>query len=131
MTAATGGSLAELLGDKHMDNWLQLASVALKRTPRTPLSFFSRFVWVVGGIVFGALYSNITTERKEFFVEFALAFLVVEFLLILAFVWLRPEHLLYGADAHFEKWKLAFGTDKSVETTKLPTCGSPGPRCVS
>ena len=91
-----------------MDPWVQLATAAFKRTPKTPLSFFCRLAWIVGGIVFGALYSNISIAQKEFAVGFALIFLAAEFVLILAFVWLRPEYLLYGADTHFERWKTTF-----------------------
>ena len=67
-----------------MDQWVQLATAAFKRTPKTPLSFFCGLAWIVGGIVFGALYSNISIAQKEFAVGFALIFLAAEFVLILA-----------------------------------------------
>ncbi len=89
-----------------MDRWLEIASVVFRRTPKTPLSFFNRLGWVVGSVACAALYSDITTARKELFVAFALFFLTAEFVLIAVFVWLRPEYLLYDASTHFEKWKI-------------------------
>jgi hypothetical protein len=87
--------------------WLETMTVALtKREAKTPMSFYNRLLWIIGAMILGPLYANIGAEYK-------LVFLVVGIVMALAltvwvsyFAWVKPKHLLYGAESHFEEWSI-------------------------
>jgi len=97
--------------------WEAVSMVMTKREPKTPMAFCNRMLWVVMAIIIAPLYSNIDPETKTKFVVVGIAIGVAIFVWVNVFAWLKPEHLLYGAEIHFEKWKTAFGTDRGLATS--------------
>ena len=93
-----------------------LQAMLARRDPKTPLSFYTRFVWVVvvgvGGLSFNDLSIDAPTRAWLIGGCLSLGVGVVAWVGVLN--WCRPENLLYGADAHLEKWKISYGTDQGT-----------------
>ncbi len=102
--------------------WLETITVALtKRETRTPMSFYSRLLWIIAAMILGPLYSNIVPVYK-------LVFLIVGIIMALGltiwvsyFAWTKPKHLLYGAETHLEEYNLDYR--KHAESGKTLTSG--------
>ena len=107
--------------------WLQGLSVIFRREPKTPMAFCNRMLWVVIATIVAPLYSNIDPKIKPWFVATGALMGVGVFGWVQIFSWKKPDHLLYGAEIHFEKWKTAFGTDKgpATSTDLKNTSGNP------
>ena len=90
-----------------MADWWQTASLVLtKREPKTPMAFYSRLLWVITSIIIGPLYANISPLYKVVFVIAGGVLMVLLAIWVSVFAWKKPKYLLYGAEAHFEEWKV-------------------------
>jgi hypothetical protein len=89
-----------------MASWVEVVSVMTRGTPKTPMAFFNRLLVVIGTIVVAALYSNIDPRYKAISLVVGAALLVCDAVWVGYFSWTKPENLLYGAETHFEKWRM-------------------------
>ena len=107
-----------------------LVSLLFSREPKTPMSFFTRLLWVIAITIVSVLYSNLQESSKFYFVQFALILGSAVVAVIVVLTWFKPDHLLYGAAAHLEKWKTAYGSDKgpASEHELLSPSGNPETR---
>ena len=96
--------------------WGSLAQLLGRREPKTPMSFYTRFLLVVISAIVAPTYSSIGETAKLFFLSCALLLGAAILIWVGVLTWCRPENLLFGADTHFEKWKMGFGTDKGPAT---------------
>jgi hypothetical protein len=86
--------------------WIETISIALtKREPRTPMAFYNRLLLVIAAFIVAPLYSNINPSYKVIFPYAGIGLALGLFVWVSIFAWKKPEHLLYGAETHFEKWK--------------------------
>jgi hypothetical protein len=88
---------------------LEIASgVLTKREVKTPMAFYSRIVWVVLALVIAPLYSRVGAPYQSVFPIVG----IILFIVLLGWVaflnYTKPELLLYGAEAHFEKWRMEY-----------------------
>lgn len=80
------------------------------------MSFYNRLLWIIAVMILGPLYAPIDAAYK-------LPFLIVGITMALGlavwvsyFAWKKPKHLLYGAETHFEEYRLeAKGTELTPE----------------
>ena len=99
-----------------------------RREPKTPMSFYSRFLWVIVIGIAGPFYSDIDHEAKIVFIALFLALAVALLIWVAILNWNRPEYLLYGAEKHFEKWKMAYGTEQGTAVNADLTTASENPQ---
>jgi hypothetical protein len=93
-----------------------LHAIVSRKDPKTPMSFYTRAIWMIIAGVAGSSWegSGVSVEARSAALYGWLA-LGTALLIWVAFLnWYRPEHLLYGAETHFEKWKIAFGSDQGA-----------------
>ena len=101
--------------------WSQAIATIFSKQPKTPMSFYSRLIWIVLAGIIGPLYSNLGQATKPYFVMASLGLALAVAIWVSILVWYRPEHLLYGAETHFEKWKTAYGTEQGAALSTRPT----------
>ena len=92
--------------------WNAATEVLGRRAPKTPMAFYMRFLFVPLAGILGPTYSSIDGTAKLWFLGLALFLGFADFVWVAILTWCRPENLLYGADTHFEKWKMAYGTEQ-------------------
>lgn len=81
------------------------------------MAFYVRFLFVVMALVTAPLYApDISAHAKIVLVSVGIAIAVTSFIWVSVFAWFKPEHLLYGAESHFEKWRIGLGSDRGVAT---------------
>jgi hypothetical protein len=98
-------------------SWLGVtADVLSRRETKTPMAFYTRFLFVLMTMVAAPLYANIDPTTKVTMLAVTIAIGVLLVVWVSIFAWCKPEHLLYGAETHFEKWKIGFGTEKGPAT---------------
>lgn len=99
-----------------------------RREPKTPMSFYLRFLWVVVAGIVGSSYSAIDPKAQAIFIGIFLALGASVLVWVGVLNWYRPENLLYGAETHFEKWKMAYGTEQGAAGKEDLTraSGNPG-----
>ena len=85
--------------------WESIAFALAKREPKTPMAFYNRMLWVLLALIVAPLYSNINADYKLPVLAVGIGFAVVLVVWVTIFAWKKPDHLLYGAETHFEKWK--------------------------
>ncbi len=99
--------------------WIEtFTSLLSKREIKTPMAFYTKVLWVIVATVVAPLYSNIDVSLKAVFVWVGVGFAVILCIWISFFAWKKPDHLLFGAEAHFEKWKIAYGTERGLASPK-------------
>lgn len=76
------------------------------------MAFYSRIVWVILALIVAPLYSHIAQPYQSAFPIIGIALFVALLIWVGFLNYKKPELLLYGAEAHFEKWKMSFGSDK-------------------
>lgn len=105
MVLLLGGIIAGAMDVKL----LEVASgVLTKREVKTPMAFYSRIVWVILALIVAPLYSRVGEPYQSAFPIVGIA-LFVALLAWVAFLnYTKPELLLYGAEAHFEKWRMEY-----------------------
>jgi hypothetical protein len=86
---------------------LETASgVLTKREVKTPMDFYSRIVWVILALIVAPLYSRVGEPYQSAFPIVG----IILFVAVLAWVgflnYTDPGKLLYGAETHFEKWRM-------------------------
>lgn len=92
---------------------LEMASgVLTKREVKTPMAFYSRIVWVILALIVAPLYSHIGEPYQSAFPIIGIVLLVGLIVWVGFLNYKKPELLLYGAETHFEKWKMSYGSDK-------------------
>jgi hypothetical protein len=110
-------------------HWIQVAGDLLtRRETKTPMAFYTRFLFVILAAVVAPLYSGIGPMAKITFLSVSIGFGVLLAVWVSIFAWYKPEHLLYGAETHFEKWKMAFGTEKGFATVTELQISTPNPQ---
>jgi hypothetical protein len=100
--------------NQHRFQWL--ARWLKKDEVKTPLSFFFKVLpWLTGswGLV---LYAPIPITEKMHLIHLSSAVFGGMFVLVAAFAWFNPRHLLYGEAGHRAERKLEFGTDRRMYT---------------
>lgn len=101
------------------------AGVLTKREVKTPMAFYSRITWVILALIVAPLYSKVSAPYQTAFPIIG----IVLFVALLCWVgflnYKKPELLLYGAEAHFEKWRMEYipGPRSDVGSTP-PLTGS-------
>ena len=104
--------------------WQQVVSVLTKREPKTPMAFYSGLLWGATALIVAPLYSNIDPARKPLFVFAGAGLGIVVAIWVTIFAWIKPEHLLYGAEIHFEKWRREyFPGDYGSTKAQTPNLG--------
>lgn len=87
--------------------WLETITVALtKRETRTPMSFYSRLLWIIAAMILGPLYSNIGPVYKLVFLIVGIVMALGLTIWVSYFAWKKPKYLLYGAETHLEEYSL-------------------------
>lgn len=75
---------------------------------KTPMAFYSRIVWVLLALIVAPLYSSIGEPYRSAFPIVG----IVLFIGVTAWVaflnYRKPDYLLYGAETHFEKWRIEY-----------------------
>jgi len=69
------------------------------------MAFYSRIPLVIAAIIIPTFYANMDAH-KWIACSAAILLLVLIAIWVSIFSWKKPEHLLYGAETHFEKWKV-------------------------
>ena len=83
-----------------------------RREPKTPMAFYTRLIWVVVVGLAGGFYWEVDIVTRAYMIVPFFLLAVAVFCWVAYLNWHRPEHLLYGEHTHFEKWKLAYGTEQ-------------------
>ena len=102
---------------------LEIASgVLTKREVKTPMAFYTRMIWVILALIVAPPYSHLADPYKSL-LPIAGVLLFVALLVWVAFLnYKKPELLLYGAETHFEKWRMEY-----APTAVSSGTGSTGP----
>jgi hypothetical protein len=88
---------------------LETLAIALtKREPKTPMAFFNKALYAIAAVGIAPLYSNLEPWYKIRFVITACVFIGALLVWISIYSWFKPQHLLYGAESHLEKWRLEY-----------------------
>jgi hypothetical protein len=84
------------------------SSVLTKREVKTPLAFYTRMIWVILALIVAPPYSHLADPYKNLLPVTG----VLLFIGLLGWVgflnYKKPEFLLYGAETHFEKWRMEY-----------------------
>ena len=78
------------------------------------MAFYNRCLLVFITLIVAPLYSNIDMEYKHLAVLWGGALFVALIVWVSVFAWMKPEFLLYGAEAHLEKLKFSFSSGKGA-----------------
>jgi hypothetical protein len=106
---------------------LEIASgVLTKREVKTPMAFYSRMIWVILALIVAPPYSHLNDPYKSL-LPIAGVILFIGLLLWVGFLnYKKPEYLLYGAETHFEKWRMEYApTAISSGIGSTPSSSSP------
>ena len=116
-----GGIIAGAMDLKILET---ASGVLTRKEVKTPMAFYSRIVWVILALIVAPLYSRVGEPYQS-------AFPIVGILLFIALlVWVaflnykKPELLLYGAEAHFEKWRMEYAPGVRSGMGATPPLGS-------
>jgi hypothetical protein len=101
---------------------LEIASgVLTKREVKTPMAFYTRMIWVILALIIAPPYSHLSDPYKALLPVAGVA-LFIGLLVWVGFLnYTKPDHLLYGAETHFEKWKLAYASGEGKTPTEHPS----------
>ena len=97
--------------------WARLTRIAtsiFKEEVKTPLAFYFRVVILIP-VVLGAIL--LISEAPTFKLEvlgMTFGFLFLLCVMVAAFAWWRPRHLVFGESGHRAELKLEYGTDQHV-----------------
>ena len=113
----------------HMETgfWTAAFQHLGRREPKTPMSFYLRFLWVIAVGLASPFYSDINATAKVVFIALFFTLGVGVLVWVGVLNWCRPENLLYGAEKHFEKWKMAYGTEQGEAGKEDLTTASGNP----
>ena len=88
-------------------NWLEIISVAItKREAKTPMSFYTRLLWIIAAMILGPLYAPIEAVYKPIFLIVGIVMALGLAIWVSYFSWKKPKNLLYGAESHIEEFKI-------------------------
>ena len=71
-------------------------------------------------VVVSVSYSDLNQEAKFYFLQLSLYVGIAVLVIVTALTCWKPEHLLYGAETHFEKWKHESGSDRGPSDLSQP-----------
>jgi len=100
---------------------------------KTPLSFYFRIAILVPVVLGSVLLVSETNDFKLQILRLALGFLLILSLLVAAFAWWRPKHLVFGESGHRAELRLEYGTDQHVLTRREAVSieGVPAPKSLT
>jgi hypothetical protein len=102
--------------DSFWTRFTKVATSIFKEEVKTPLSFYFR-VAILIPVVLGAIL--LVSEAPSFKLQvlrMSFGFLFLLCMLVGAFAWFRPKHLVYGEAGHRAELKLEYGTDQHTLT---------------
>jgi len=106
------------------DLWTRITRVAtsiFKEEVKTPLSFYFRVAILVPVVLGAILLVSATNNFKLQVLGISLGFLLVLCLLVAAFAWWRPKHLVFGESGHRAELRLEYGTGDHILTRRQAT----------
>jgi hypothetical protein len=87
--------------------WLETITVAItKKEPKTPMSFYTRLLWIIAAMILGPLYAPIDATYKPIFLGVGIVMALGLSVWVSYFAWTKPKHLLYAAESHIEEFKI-------------------------
>jgi hypothetical protein len=87
-----------------------------KEEVKTPLSFYFRIAILIPVILGAILLVSDAPSFKLQVLAISFGFLLVLCLLVAAFAWWRPKHLVFGEHGHRAELKLEYGSDQHALT---------------
>jgi hypothetical protein len=100
--------------------WETMTLVLTRRDAKTPMAFYNRCLLVITALGIGPLYSNVEVGYKHAFLIVAGGLFVALMVWVSVFAWMKPEFLLYGAEAHLEKLKFSFASGQGATGNPPP-----------
>ena len=122
MTSLLALPLSGIIADA-MGEWLQVATLMTRKAPKTPMAFYNRTLVVIGATLVAVLYSNIDPRHKGVSLIVGGVLLVGINVWVSVFSWKKPRFLLYGAETHFEEWKMEVERKEAGSGKSLPPRG--------
>lgn len=106
------------MSDGPWARFTRIVTSIFKEEVKTPLSFYFRVVLLIP-VVLGAIL--LIAEAPTFKLEvlgMTFGFLLLLCIMVGAFAWWRPKHLVYGESGHRAELRLEYGTDQHVLSHK-------------
>jgi hypothetical protein len=82
------------------------------------LSFYFRVAILIPVVLGAILLVSATDNFKLQVLGLSLGFLLILCLLVAAFAWWRPKHLVFGESGHRAELRLEYGTDERILTRR-------------
>ena len=99
--------------------WSLASQLAGRREPKTPMAFYLRVLMVAVVSIVALSYAEGVDSNVRAGVIVAMVVLaIVDLVWVAVLNWNRPDSLLYGAETHFEKWKMVYGTEQGAAATE-------------
>jgi hypothetical protein len=87
--------------------WLETITIAItKKEAKTPMSFYTRLLWIIAAMILGPLYAPIDATYKLIFLCVGIAMALGLTVWVSYFAWRKPKYLLYGAESHIEELRI-------------------------
>ena len=94
------------------------------REVKTPLSFAFRWLTLIAVLLVCIVFAPLRESFKEWLITGMLIMLVGAGVIVMAFAWFRPRHLLYGEAGYRAERRLEFGTERrTITATELDALG--------
>ena len=78
------------------------------------MSFYTRFLGVVLVGIPAIALANLDRSVTGWLILLCLLLVTATLVWVSILTWNRPENLLYGADTHFKKWQMQYGTEQGA-----------------
>lgn len=101
--------------------WAKITKVVssiFREEVKTPLSFYFRVAILVPVVLGAVLLVSNTDNFKLLVLGISFGFLLLLCVLVAAFAWWKPRHLVFGESGHRAELRFEYGTEQHVISRK-------------